>query len=143
MSSNKEHFRHMLFYYRKGKIASQTCDKICVGADVVDDSTFRKWLQRFRERNFDVKDASLAGRPITTHLIDGDRHLTTREICKTLNISAITVSRHLRKLGLVKKLNTWVLLHLSDSNLKDCISACDLLLKRNENESFLKQIITR
>ena len=32
--------------------------------------------------------------------------------------------------------------HISGKNLLDCISACDSLLKRNENVPFLKQIVT-
>lgn len=107
MSENKEHLRHiMLYYYRKGKNASQTCEKIraVYGTDAVDDSTCRKWFRKFREGNFDVKDASRAGRPITADvdkiktMIDNNHNMTTREIGQALNITATTVSRHLRKL---------------------------------------------
>ena len=146
-----EHFRHiMLFYYRKGKNATQSCKKICsvYGADAVDDSTCRKWFRRFREGNFDVKDASRPGRPSTTDddeiktLITADRHTTTRQIGQTLNTSATNVSRHLRKIGMVRKLDTWVPHELTVKNLKDRLSACETLLKRNEKENFLKRLIT-
>lgn len=115
MSENKEHLRHiMLFYFRKGKKASQTCEKICAvyGPDAVVDSTCRKWFRRFRKGNVDVKDASRAGRPVTTDvdkikaMADSDRHLTTHEIGQALNVTASTVSRHLRKLEMVNNLNT-------------------------------------
>lgn len=69
MSANKEHLRHiMLFYFRKGKNESQTCEKLCAvyGADAVDDSTCREWFQKFREENVDFKAASRPGRPVTT-----------------------------------------------------------------------------
>ncbi|GAB6028825.1 hypothetical protein CHUAL_014145 [Chamberlinius hualienensis] len=131
MSENKEHFRHiMLFYYRKGKNASKTCEKICsvYGADAVDDSTCRKWFRRFRQGNFDVKDASRAGRPIIPITIDHfktktikkktkkrqtkgpkkdqakdhtEHDLMTREIGQALNMTATNVSRQLQKLGMV------------------------------------------
>ena len=31
--------------------------------------------------------------------------------------------------------------HIREKNLLDCISACDSLLKRNENVLFLKQVV--
>ena len=37
--------------------------------------------------------------------------------------------------------DVWVPRKLSKKNLLDCISACDYLLKRNENVPFLKQIV--
>ncbi|KOC62251.1 hypothetical protein WH47_04009 [Habropoda laboriosa] len=44
----------MLFYFRRGKNASETCKKICTvyGANAVDDSTCRKRFRKFKEGNF-------------------------------------------------------------------------------------------
>lgn len=140
----------MLFYYRKGKNAAKACMKICsvYGHDAVNDSTCRKWFRRFREGNFDVKDAIRTGRPVTTDdaemkkLVQSDCHASTRQLALTLAMSATNVSRHLKNLGMVRKLDVWVPHALSDKNLQDRISACEALLKRNEKASFLKQIIT-
>jgi len=52
----KVHFRHlMLFYFRKGKNAAQTAEKIFIvyGHSAVIESTVRKW---FRNDNFDLED---------------------------------------------------------------------------------------
>jgi len=76
----------MLFYFRKGKNASQTQKEICVvyGERAVDDFTCCKWFRKFRENNFNVSDAR-SGRPAETDsnkilaLIESDRH-RTREI---------------------------------------------------------------
>ncbi|XP_011632512.1 histone-lysine N-methyltransferase SETMAR-like [Pogonomyrmex barbatus] len=66
----------------------------------------------------------------------------TTEIGHNLNIDQSIVLRHLRKLGMVNKLDVWVPHELNEKNLMDRISACDSLLKRHQNESFLKRMIT-
>ncbi|CAK9806173.1 Mariner Mos1 transposase [Anthophora plagiata] len=151
MSENKEHFRHiMLFYFRKGKNALQTREKICAvyGTDAVDDSTCRKWFRKFKQGNFNLKDALHVGRPVTTNidqmktLIDNNRHATTYDIAQTLNVTAMTISRHTRKLGLIKKLDTWVPHQLTEKNITDRISLCKSLLERYKNEPFLNRLIT-
>jgi len=68
IAKNEQHFWHiMLFYFRKGKNASQTQKKICAmhSESAVDDSTCHKWFRKFRENNFNVSDAR-SGRPTET-----------------------------------------------------------------------------
>jgi len=48
----------------------------------------------------------------------------------------------LKRLGLISKLDIWVPHVLSERNLCRRIDVCDLLLKRQENDPFLKRIIT-
>jgi len=59
----------MLFYYKKGKNAAQTCRKICevYGADAVSERRTQEWFVRFRSGNFDVmiKDRPRSGWPVT------------------------------------------------------------------------------
>ncbi|CAH2092131.1 unnamed protein product [Euphydryas editha] len=49
---------------------------------------------------------------------------------------------HLKGLGLSSKLDVWVLHVLTERNLCRRIDVCDSLLKRHENDQFLKRIIT-
>ena len=48
----------------------------------------------------------------------------------------------MKQLGYVNKLDIWVSHKLNKIQLTKRISICDLLLKRNETDPFLKQIIT-
>ena len=64
-----------------------------------------------------------------------------REIADILKISRSSAENHLHQLGYVHCFYVWVPRKLSKKNLLDCISACDYLLKRNENVPFLKQIV--
>ncbi|KAK6057135.1 hypothetical protein COOONC_05353 [Cooperia oncophora] len=81
MEHQKEHFRHiLLFYFRKGKNASQAHKKLC--AVYVDDDLIKA-------------------------IIDSDRHSTTREIAEKLHVSHTCIENHLKQLGYVQKLDTW------------------------------------
>ncbi|GFU07249.1 histone-lysine N-methyltransferase SETMAR [Trichonephila clavipes] len=66
MESDKQHFRHILFYYRKGKNAVQARKKFTdvYGEGVLRVHQCQNWFSKFRSGNFDVKDAPLSGRPV-------------------------------------------------------------------------------
>ncbi|EFN78260.1 Histone-lysine N-methyltransferase SETMAR, partial [Harpegnathos saltator] len=106
------------------------------------------WFARFRSGNFDVKDKSRSGRPITEKAdeilekVQQDKHISSVDIGIELGIDHKTVLNHLHKAGYKKKLDVWVLHELSAKNMIDRINICDALLKRNEIEPFLKRVIT-
>ena len=151
MSEEKEEIRYILkFYYKKGKNATQAAKKICdvYGHDAVSIRVAQSWFKRFQSGNFDVKDAPRSGRPITEkvdeimEIIEQDRHISSYEIGKQLNIDHKTVLNHLQKAGYKKKLDVWVPHDLTVKNLMDRFSICESLLKRNDIEPFLKRLIT-
>ena len=151
MSEISEEIRYvMLFYYKKGKNAAQTCRKICevYGADAVSERRTQEWFVRFCSGNFDVKDRPTSGRPVTEkvdeilQLVEQDRHVSCQEIANALRINHVTVWNHLKKADYAKKLDVWVPHELTQRNLIDRISISETLLKRNEIDPFLKQIIT-
>jgi len=118
------------------------------GEDVLTERQCQNWFAKFRSGNFDVEDAPRSGRPVEADedtikaLIDANRRITTREIAERLNLSNSTVHDHLKRLGLISKLDIWVPHVLSERNLCRRIDVCDLRLKRQENDPFLKRIIT-
>ena len=59
-----------------------------------------------------------------------------------LKILKLTIDCYIKRLRLVKKLNIWIPHELKEIHLRNRINACDLHLKRNEFDPFLKQIIT-
>ncbi|GFT74047.1 uncharacterized protein TNCV_3707811 [Trichonephila clavipes] len=75
-------------------------------------------------------------------LVNANRRITTREIGLRLNLSNSTVYDHLKGPGLSSKLHVWVPHVLTERNLRRRIDVCDSLLKRHENDPFLKRIIT-
>ena len=75
-------------------------------------------------------------------IIDSDRHTTTREIAEKLHVSHTCIENHLKQLGYVQKLDTWVPHELKEKHLTQRINSCNLLKKCNENDTFLKRLIT-
>ncbi|GFT83159.1 histone-lysine N-methyltransferase SETMAR [Trichonephila clavipes] len=151
MENDKQHFQHiLLFYYRKGKNAVQARKKLTdvYGEGVLTVRQCQNWFAKFRSGNFDVEDAPRLGRPVEADkdvikaLVDANQRLTTREIGLRLNLSNSTVYDHLKGLGLSSKLDVWVPHVYTERNLCCRIDVCDSLLKRHDNDRFLKRIIT-
>ena len=143
------HFRHILLYYfRKGKNTSQAQKKLCAVYEALKERQCRNWFVRFRSGDFSLKNAQRSGRPIEvdeTHIkaiIDSDRHSTTRDIAEKLNVSHTCIEKKLKMLGYVKKLDLWLPHQLKEIHLTQRINICDSLLKRNEFDPFLKNLIT-
>ena len=68
--------------------------------------------------------------------------MSIREIAETLNIHNSTVCDHLKRLGFVPKLNIWVPHDLKEVHLTARINICDMLIKREESDLFLKRMVT-
>ena len=59
MENQKEHFRHiLLFYFRKGKNASQAHKKLCAvyGDEALKERQCQNWFAKFRSGDFSLKD---------------------------------------------------------------------------------------
>jgi len=140
----------MLFYFCKGKNATQNRKKICAmyEEDAVSERVCQNWFAKFRAGDMTCEDREHSGRPLVVdddqikNLIESNPHYTTREIAEIIDISQKTVVNYLHTLDYVSRYGIWVPHNLSDKNLMDRISICDLLLKRNENCPFLKWMIT-
>jgi hypothetical protein len=70
--------------------------------------------------------------------IENNQHYIMCEIDDILKISKSSIENHFHQLGYVHLFDVWVPHKVSSKNHRDHISACDSLLKYNENISFLK-----
>ena len=62
MENQKEHYRHiLLFYFRKGKNASQAHKKLraVYGDEALKERQCRNWFDKFRSGDFSLKDEKL------------------------------------------------------------------------------------
>ncbi|GFT79737.1 histone-lysine N-methyltransferase SETMAR [Trichonephila clavipes] len=145
IQNNEDHLQ-----LRKGKNAVQAKKNLTdvYGEGVLTVRQCQNWFAKFQSGNFDVEDAPRSGRPVEADkdaikaLVDANRRITTREIRLRLNLSNSAVYDHLKGLGLSSKLDVWVPHVLTERNLCRRIDDCDSLLKRHENDPFLKRIIT-
>jgi len=102
MSENKEEIRYILkFYYKKGKNAKRLLKKFVMFGDMMQYQYV--WFKRFQSGNFDVKNAPRFDRPITEKVdeimekIEQDRHISSHDIGKELNIDHKIILNHLEK----------------------------------------------
>ena len=66
IEEKKQHFQHiMLYYFKKGKSATETQKKICAvyREGAVTDQTCQKWFAKFWAGDFLLDDAPWSGRP--------------------------------------------------------------------------------
>ena len=93
MENQKKHFRHiLLFYFRKGKNASQAHKMLCAvyGDEALKERQCQNWFTKFHSGDFSLKDEKRSGRPVKVDdnlikaIIDSDRHSTTREIASCI-----------------------------------------------------------
>ena len=134
----------MFYYFKKGKNATEMQKMICASyrEGAVTDRTCQKWFAKFPAGDFLLDDAPRSGRPVEVDrdqietLIENNQCYTTREIADILKISKSSVENPLPQLGYVNHFDVWVPHNFSEKKLLDGISACDCLLKRNENILF-------
>ena len=112
--------------YREGAMTDRTCPK---------------WFAKFCAGDFSLDDAPRSDRPVEADsdqietLIENNQRYTTQKIADILKISKSSFENHLNQLGYVHHFDVWVPHKLSEKNLEH-ISACNSLLKRNENVPF-------
>ncbi|KFM73857.1 Histone-lysine N-methyltransferase SETMAR, partial [Stegodyphus mimosarum] len=134
----------------KGKNASQAHKTLCsvYGDEASKERQRQNWFAKFRSGDFSLKDKKRFARSVEVDadliraIIDSDRHSTTREIAEKFHVSHTCIENHLKQLGYVQTLDTWVPHELKETHLTRRINGCDLLKKRNENDPFLKRLIT-
>ena len=117
------------------------------GEGAVTDRMCQKWFAKFHAGDFSLDAAPRSGRPVEVDsdqietLTENNQRYTMLEIADILEISKSSAENHLHQVGYVHHFDVSVPRKLSEKNLLDHISACDSLLKRNENVPFLKQIM--
>ena len=118
------------------------------GEGAVTDRACQKLFAKFCAGDFSLADAPRSGRRAEVDsdqietIIENNQRYTTQEIADILKITKSSTENHLHQLGYVNYFDAWVQQKLSQKSLPDHISACNSLLKCNENVLFLKQIVT-
>nr|XP_032519141.1 histone-lysine N-methyltransferase SETMAR-like [Danaus plexippus plexippus] len=93
-------------------------------------------------------DKPAGGRSVTTNSdrimenIELDRCVASRDIAQEIGVIHQTILNHLLKAGYKNKLDFWVSHDLTLKNLRDRNHTCDMLLKWNELNPFLKRMVT-
>ena len=75
-------------------------------------------------------------------LVEENPRITSEEIAERLNIDNSITFRHLKKLGYVSKLDTWVPHLLTERNKLNRMNVAISLLARNKKNPFLDRLVT-
>ena len=106
----------MLYYFKKGKNATEMKKKICAvyGEGAVTDRTCQKWFVKFRAGDFLLDEAPWSGRMVEVDsdqietVIENNQGYTMRELADILKISKSSIENHLHQLGYVNCFDVWV-----------------------------------
>lgn len=96
----------------------------------------------------ELEDRKRSRRPVTidtatiTTVVNENPYLTLREVGDIVGVSHPTVQRHLQAEGYVYRADVWVPHNLNERQLAQRILVCDQLYIRNEEQSFLQNMVT-
>lgn len=103
-----EHFRHhLIFAFNRRLKATEAAREICevYGEEAMPVRTAQYWFKRFKDGNFDIKDAARSGRPVEfdeerlNQLLHENSHQTTRELAEQMGCVHSTIEKHLNSMG--------------------------------------------
>lgn len=149
-----EHFRHLLlFAFHQGSKAAKAARDICAvyGEGAIAERTTRDWYTKFKNGNFDLKDAPRSGRSVEfnkeqlNQLLHENSRQTTRE--EKMECSHTAIEKHFHSMGKVQKCRAWVPHALSDNNKNQRATISAGLLARHRSthghkQRFLYRIVT-
>ncbi|KAK6765080.1 hypothetical protein RB195_025132 [Necator americanus] len=141
---SNRNFRQIYFYeFKLGRTAAQTARNINEVWDQgsINECTVQRWFQKFRAGNTSLEDDPLDN-DLLKATVEADPRKTTRDIAKELNVDHTTVVRHLKQIGMTKKLDKWATHELTESQKNRRFEMSSAHLLRNENDPFLERIAT-
>ena len=145
------HIRHfILYHFEKGWNATQSFRDLneVFGKGTIRESQVERWFEKFKSGDTNFADEEGRGRPSNLNdqallvAVEEDESLTTRILVEDFNVDHSTIVRRLKKLGKVWKLAGWVPYELSDNSKAERVRIFTDLLQRNEQTSFLKNLVT-
>lgn len=148
---NKEMIRNCIFYdFRSGLSGAESCRRLCAafGEGIVCHQTVLNWFARFASGNYDTEDQPRSGRPpeiddnALLQLVESNTRLTTTELAVAMGCGQTTISRHLKSLGKVRKLGSWIPHKLTEQNRDQRVTIASFLLSFSRTTSWLDSILT-
>ncbi|KAG5327218.1 MOS1T transposase, partial [Pseudoatta argentina] len=114
---NKVYLRGILLHYFIQKKSAAEAHRILVqtyGDNALSDTTCRDWFRRFKNNDFELEDKERSGAPKKfqdkelEQLLDEDPSQTLSELGNILQVDESTVSKRLKRLGMIQKQGHWV-----------------------------------
>lgn len=140
----------LLYDFKCGRSAAESSRNISAafGEGCVSERTARDWFAKFKNGDFGLDDQPRSGRPPAVdndqlrQLVEADPRQTTRELAAHLEVSQTAIVDHLRAIGKVSKLNTWVPHALMEFDRQRRAEAAAALLSFRRTNAWLDTIVT-
>ncbi|KAF2364599.1 hypothetical protein FHG87_004649 [Trinorchestia longiramus] len=137
-----DHRLLMLHEFKLGHNASEASANInrAWGEESTRDRTVQRWFRKFRGGDESLKDEEGRGRLGSLEneqlhaVVEQNPRQSVRKMSQTLGVSIVTVSRHLKIIGKVKKLDKWVPHELNENQKLRGFEVCSMLSLRNKND---------
>lgn len=156
MNEKEEQRVCVKFCVKLGKMFTETFQmlQVAFGDECLSRSRCHEWYKRFKEGRTSCEDDSRSGRPSTStdddhvarlnRLVRSNRRLTIREMAEELNISFGSCQQILTEnLQMRRVAAKFVPRLLTEQQKEHRVQVCQELLEMaNDNENFLKQVIT-
>lgn len=146
-----EHLRHSLLLFFNLKKSAAEAHRLLVeayGEHAPSNTTCKEWFQRFKSNDFDLRNEE-RGRPSKKFedtelqaILDEDNTLTQKQMAEMLNVQQQTISRRLKAMGKIQKCGKWVPHELTERQMENRKTTCEMLLAKYERKSFLHRIVT-
>lgn len=140
----------LIFCFHLKKSAAESHQMLieAYGDHALSEATCKRWFQRFRNNDFDVRNKE-RGRPPKKFedaelqaLLDEDDTLSEKQMGIMLNVAQQTISVRLKAMGKIQKCGKWVPHELNDRQMEKRKTTCETLLLRHERKSVLHRIVT-
>lgn len=136
------------FHLKKSAAESHRMLVEAYGDHALSEATCKRWFQRFRNNDFDVRKEE-RGRPPKKFedaelqtILDGDDTLSQKQMAAMLNVAQQTISDRLKAMGKIQKCGKWVPHELNERQMENRKNTCEILLQRHERKSVLHRIVT-
>ena len=136
------------FHLKKSAAESHRMLVEAYGDHALSEATCKRWFQRFRNNDFDVRNEE-RGRPPKKFedaelqtILDGDDSLSQKQMAAMLNVAQQTISDRLKAMGKIQKCGKWVPHELNERQMENRKTTCEILLQRHVRKSVLHRIVT-
>ena len=136
------------FHLKKSAAESHRMLVEAYGDRALSEATCKRWFQRFRDNDFDVRNEE-RGRPPKKFedaelqaILDEDDTLSQKQMAAMLNVAQQTISDRLKAMGKIQKCGKWVPHELNERQMENRKNTCEILLQRHERKSVLHRIVT-
>ena len=136
------------FHLKKSAAESHRMLVEAYGDHALSEATCKRWFQRFRNNDFDVRNEE-RGRPPKKFedaelqtILDGDDTLSQKQMAAMLNVAQQTISDRLKAMGKIQKCGKWVPHELNERQMENRKNTCEILLQRHVRKSVLHRIVT-